>query len=548
MSIRTTNLLLFIGAAVLFIPFLGNVHLFDWDEVNFAESAREMIVSGNYSRVMINFQPFWEKPPLFFWMQVASMKIFGVNEFAARFPNAICGIATVLVLYNVGRRLYSHHFGLWWAFIYIGCFLPHFYFKSGIIDPWFNLFIFLGIYFLVEFISNYQKKQLVLQQLVLSAVCTGLGILTKGPVALLIVLLTYAVFIAFNKGRGFVKFSYYLLYAAIVFAISMLWFGYELFTNGITFIKEFYEYQVRLMATEESGHGGPLFYHFVVLVLGVFPASLFIFRFRKSASDTLIQYKTKQVMLAALIVILVVFSLVQTKIVHYSSFAYFPISFLAAVTVYKAIKRQKKVYVSQLTAVGIIGLIWALLGILLPLAGMNTAKIIPLIDDEFAAANLQADVSWSVADLLPGIGYAVAIIASIIILKKGHYRKGFWVLFGSTLVYVQLIAVLFVPRIEKYTQNAAIEFLKSLQGKDVYVETYGYKSYAQYYYSMSQPPIPGEVGDAAFLLEEKVSKPVYVICRIYSLDDLLQYHGSRVKELYRKNGFVFFEKVEPPTP
>jgi 4-amino-4-deoxy-L-arabinose transferase-like glycosyltransferase len=59
------------------------------DEINFAESAREMIVTGDYSKVQINFNPFWEKPPLFIWMQVLSMKIFGINEFAARFPNAV---------------------------------------------------------------------------------------------------------------------------------------------------------------------------------------------------------------------------------------------------------------------------------------------------------------------------------------------------------------------------------------------------------------------------------------------------------------------------
>jgi 4-amino-4-deoxy-L-arabinose transferase-like glycosyltransferase len=39
---------------ILYLPFLGGVHLFDWDEINFAESAREMIVSGNYLSVQIN--------------------------------------------------------------------------------------------------------------------------------------------------------------------------------------------------------------------------------------------------------------------------------------------------------------------------------------------------------------------------------------------------------------------------------------------------------------------------------------------------------------
>ena len=54
-----------IGGAILFLPFLGHVHLFDWDEINFAEAAREMLLTQNYMRVQIDFQPFWEKPPLF---------------------------------------------------------------------------------------------------------------------------------------------------------------------------------------------------------------------------------------------------------------------------------------------------------------------------------------------------------------------------------------------------------------------------------------------------------------------------------------------------
>src|SRR5947209_7556349 len=118
--------------ALLFIPFLGRVHLFDWDEINFAESAREMIVTGDYSRVMINFQPFWEKPPLFFWLQAASMHLFGINEFAARFPNALIGIISLLTLYIIGRQVKDAKFGFIWALSYLGSFLPHLYFKSGI--------------------------------------------------------------------------------------------------------------------------------------------------------------------------------------------------------------------------------------------------------------------------------------------------------------------------------------------------------------------------------------------------------------------------------
>ena len=89
--------------ALVYIPFLGASHLFDWDEINFAESAREMLVSGDYLSVQINFLPFWEKPPLFIWLQALSFWLFSTftdqawvsMEFAARFPNALVGIAAL---------------------------------------------------------------------------------------------------------------------------------------------------------------------------------------------------------------------------------------------------------------------------------------------------------------------------------------------------------------------------------------------------------------------------------------------------------------------
>ncbi|HKR03595.1 MAG TPA: glycosyltransferase family 39 protein, partial [Bacteroidia bacterium] len=115
-------LIIFVSAVFFFIPFLGKVHLFDWDEINFAESAREMIVTGNYSRVQINFQPFWEKPPLFFWLQAVSMHLFGINEFAARLPNAILGIISLVTFYFIGKKNKDEQFGLIWALSYLGSF------------------------------------------------------------------------------------------------------------------------------------------------------------------------------------------------------------------------------------------------------------------------------------------------------------------------------------------------------------------------------------------------------------------------------------------
>ena len=133
-------------AGLLFLPFLGHVHLFDWDEINFAECAREMIVSKDYLLVQIDFKPFWEKPPLFIWMQMLSMQLFGINEYAARFPNALMGNVTLVTLFYVGKKVASERIGMWWCLLYAISWLPHIYFKSGIIDPTFNYFIFLAFF------------------------------------------------------------------------------------------------------------------------------------------------------------------------------------------------------------------------------------------------------------------------------------------------------------------------------------------------------------------------------------------------------------------
>ena len=123
---------LLVITAVLILPFLGAFHLFDWDEVNFAECAREMIQTGDYTLVMINFVPFWEKPPLFIWMQAISMKAFGISEFAARLPNVFAAFFTFLFLFQAGRELKNAKLGWIWVIAYAGSFLPNIYFHSGI--------------------------------------------------------------------------------------------------------------------------------------------------------------------------------------------------------------------------------------------------------------------------------------------------------------------------------------------------------------------------------------------------------------------------------
>ncbi|MBN1188032.1 MAG: glycosyltransferase family 39 protein [Bacteroidales bacterium] len=534
--------LLLVGA-LFFIPFLGSVPLFDWDEINFAESAREMIVSGNYSTVQINYQVFWEKPPLFFWMQVASMKLFGINEFAARFPNAICGIVTLLVLFNIGKKLYDKRFGLAWALVYLCSVLPFFYFKSGIIDPWFNLFIFLGIYFLVV----YLEKELQTgrrREILLSAVFIGLAILTKGPVALLIFFLCVFVYTIFKRFRVKCSWLDILFFIALVAIVGGFWFILQIIQGNFDIVKDFVDYQIRLFKTKDAGHGGFLFYHFVILLIGVFPASVFALRsFKRNYYDNGFQKHFKIWMLILLWVVLILFTIVKTKIIHYSSLCYFPISFLGAYFVYKVSNHNMEYKRWTSILLIIIGSFYTLLSIFLPIALRGKDKLIQsnLIKDKFAIANLQADVTWSGFEALIGVIMLVGLIFYIIGIKRENYHFAFISIFLFTLIYINLNVLIITGKIEKYSQHATIEFYQSKSDEDCYIETLGFKSYAHLYYSRKKPGDKSISLDEDWLLQGDIDKPAYFVVKITKKDKYLGKYQD-LKVLYEKNGFVFLKR------
>ena len=398
------NILIAIAALLLFVPFLGAVHLFDWDEINFAECAREMLATGDYFSVKINFQPFWEKPPVFIWMQALSMSIFGITEFAARLPNAICGCITLLVFFNIGRKLVDEKFGLIWVLVYAGSFLPHFYFKSGIIDPWFNLFIFLGIYFFILFSNNnsqFNKNSKNTSHLIFSALFIGLGVLTKGPVAVLVFGLCLGVYWVIKRFQPVLSLRQIFIYIITVAFVGGLWFLILALTGNVAIIKEFFLYQVRLFNTQDAGHGGPFFYHWIVLLIGCFPMSILALRafnpFLNAGLDTPFQKYFKLWMMILFWVVLFLFSIVKTKIVHYSSLCYFPLSFLGAYAVYKLMNAEMtwKKYTNYLLIpfACLIGIVISAL----PFIDKYKLEIInsDLIKDKFAVENLKANVHWT---------------------------------------------------------------------------------------------------------------------------------------------------------
>jgi 4-amino-4-deoxy-L-arabinose transferase-like glycosyltransferase len=524
-------------ASFLFIPFIGRVHLFDWDEINFAESAREMILTHDYLTVRAFFQPFWEKPPLFIWLQVISMKLFGINEFAARFPNAICGIITLLVIYNIGRKLYKERFGIIWVMSYAGSLLPFFYFKTGIIDPWFNLFIFLGIYFWIETInSGFLRKELF--RAFLSALFIGLAILTKGPVALIVFILVLFILYILNGFKLEVNWKSILLFTISLCLIGGFWFILQILTGNYKLMLEFLIYQIRLFKTEDAGHGGFPLYHFIILLVGVFPASIFAIQGHKfmSKKDGRKVFHTSMIVL--LWVVLVLFSIVKTKIIHYSSLTYFPLTFLAAYSVKLILEGKMRFRLWQKIMYVIIGSILALTTFLLPVFSRYKQLLIDkgFFTDIFVIGNLHADPGWGPAIALIGLLPLGGIVLVIFIIKNIKLQLELISLFSLVFIFLALFFV--TPGAEKISQNASIEFIKDKGKENAYVYSF-FKSYAPPFYSNQQVPVDDRVFDRSWLVDGNIDKDVYFVAKVYSKEDILK-SCPRLKFLYEKNGYIFF--------
>jgi len=516
-NIKHFGFILFVLSIVFYLPFIGVVHLFDWDEINFAESSREMIATGNYFRVMIDYEPFWEKPPLFFWMQVICMKIFGINEFAARLPNVICGVITLQVLYRTGKRYFDATFGFLWALLYLISLLPFFYFKSGIIDPFFNLFIFLSLLYIIRSTQVEFKKQ-KLQWAFVAGCFNGLAVLTKGPVGLLLIILTAVVFLIFTRKKKLISFGAIILFGIGCFIVSSVWYLPELIINGTWFLKEFITYQIELFTQPVAGHEQGFYYHFLVVLLGCFPLSFvalpgLLNKIHPKGSN---EFSMNRWMIILTWVVLILFTVVSTKIVHYSSMTYLPLSFIAANWLYAKIKSGKGLP-GWLKGIMLgMGILLGLIFTIAPYIFANIKQYLYLLKDPFAIAAFSQPINWLGFEWVFGIIMLVIVIIQFICFQKNKIILGFLVYGVFTLFVITGLLKQVVPKIEYCLQGGVIEFYQSMQKEDAYVYPVGFKSYAHYFY-LNKPkgfyPYKGKERQD-WLLSGEIDKPVYIVVKV----------------------------------
>ncbi len=548
---KKRTLFVFLGiivlACIFMLPYLGSVNLFDTNEVSFAESSREMILTGDFLNVQIDFQPFPEKPPLFFWLQVVSMKVFGINEFAARFPNFLCGIITLMILYSLGKRIYGYRFGLFWVLSFGSAILPFFFFKSGIIDPWFNLLIFLGFALFIVYINGKRKGTRILN-IALSAIFFGLAVLTKGPGALLLFLLCLSIFLIMGRFKIKMTLSEGLLFSGLILFIGGSWYIYQFSIGNGYILKEFYQYNLDIIFQKSSGHDGFFGYHLVILLLGVFPASVIAMKsITKKSENTEIQRLFKHWMYILIVVIIIIYSLARTKLLNYSSLAYFPLTFLAAWVWDKWVDRKTEIGTWQVILIFLITLFYSALVFVIPLIA-NHPQWLSRSEfsfiDEFSRAALLRNVHWSGSEWMIGIFLLLGVSFSLIqILRRS--ARGMVLLHMVVMLFVTSSLYIFTGRIEEYSQRAAIKFYKGLKGQEVYVKPLGFKSYAHLFYFDKQPGEANLTVDE--MMENELDRDAYFVLQVDKKEDILERY-PQLEIFAERYGYIFTVKRARPGP
>jgi len=154
--------------------------LIDRDEPRFAEASREMIERGDYVVPHFNNQLRLDKPPLAYWAQVTSYKIFGQNDFAARFPSAVAAALVAMSILAWGRRIGGERVGWWAATIFTLSLQTFLHAKAAVADMWLVLFVttahWAGYELLQRPPSNWKWWLVFYFSL-------ALGFLAKGPIA-----------------------------------------------------------------------------------------------------------------------------------------------------------------------------------------------------------------------------------------------------------------------------------------------------------------------------------------------------------------------------
>jgi len=315
---------MFAGALIYSLLFNAGIPVTDPVESNYALTAKEMLLSGDWLSPRIYGHYWFDKPIMIYWLIALSYKVFGINEFASRLPAAVFSAASVTWIFWFAGKLYGSRKTAFYSALILATSLE-FWILSRMIITDAVLFFFTSVSISAFYLQLLQRNSL---WYIVAYAAAGLAVLTKGPVGIVmpaLILLLYLV-----VGRQWKLFSrLQLLRGGLIFVLAAFpWYLAMYFVHGNDFVNTFLGLHNVLRATVSEHPQDNVFYYYLVLFpvsvlpwTGIFLLSLMQGRKRYGGS-----YSFLVIWIAGFIGF---YSLMATKYLTYVFPALFPAALLA---------------------------------------------------------------------------------------------------------------------------------------------------------------------------------------------------------------------------
>lgn len=323
----------------LMVGWLGVGPLFDVDEGAFAEASREMLASGDWGHTTLNGADRFDKPILVYWLQAAALALIGPHEWAARLPSALCAWGWAIATWAFVAPRWGAAAGRLAACVLLTSLGPLSIGRAATADALLNMLLALSLFDVWRFLeaatsegiddTRQRSARLALRRCFL---WVGLGVLTKGPVALLIPAGAAFVWAAARGwawravGRALTDVPAW----AILLVVAVPWYAYALQRHGWAFIDGFLvRHNLERFSGPLQGHGGGPLYYVLMLPLLMWPWWPLLLPLLR-AWRALLADEATRFLLAWAGFVWVFFSLSGTKLPHYALYGYTPLAVLGA--------------------------------------------------------------------------------------------------------------------------------------------------------------------------------------------------------------------------
>lgn len=347
-------LLFWLGAAALLFFSNGSLQITDSVESNYALTAKEMVLSGDWISPQIYGHYWYDKPIMFYWLTALAFKIFGFTEFAARLFPSIFGLAGLGLVCWGGSKLYGSRSGFYSGIVLLTCMEFFLISKSVITDAVLFLF-FSGT--LLFFYLGYQEGRKSYWYIMYA--CAALSTLTKGPVGFLLPGLIITLFLLWQNDWRVLMRMCLPTGIAVFLLIALPWYGAMCYLHGAEFINTFFGTHNFLRATvSEHPRDNVIYYYTAVNLLAFFPWSLLlpVIIYRKYKQGNLCLKQQEKFLLLWMSVVFIFFQCMATKYITYT----YPILFPGALLLGNYLEQQEEVLSNKLFLTLMLGLFFGL--------------------------------------------------------------------------------------------------------------------------------------------------------------------------------------------